>query len=80
MLRRGGLASAFFTLRASRSHYIGCVAAHSRYLYTVSWATALPPLILGWGGGSRLVNNSGPLIVFCSIPRQLKTEIAHLII
>ncbi len=45
--------SAFFPLRASRSHYISFVAAHSQYTDTASWATALP-LQQSW-----LVNNPG---------------------
>ena len=28
------------------------------YRYS-SWATALHPLLIGWGGGSQLVNNPG---------------------
>jgi hypothetical protein len=34
--------SAFFTLRASQSHYIGFVVVHSRYTNTASWATSSP--------------------------------------
>jgi hypothetical protein len=41
-----------FYPRASQSHYIGFVVAHSRYTYAASWPTSLPnPLILVWGGG-----------------------------
>jgi hypothetical protein len=42
-----------FTLRASRSHFIGFVVAHSQYTNTASWATALPLQ------QSQLVNNPG---------------------
>ena len=42
-----------------RVGWIGFVVAHSRYTNTASWATALHPVILGRGGGSRLVNNPG---------------------
>jgi len=48
--------STVFTLRASRSHYIGFVAAHSQYTYTTSWATALTLQ------QSQLVNNPGGLL------------------
>jgi len=57
MLGWGGLASAFFTLRASNCCWVGWVgsfvAAHSRYTNTASWATALPLQ------QSRLMNTPG---------------------
>jgi len=34
--------SAFFTIRASQSHHIGFVVAHSQSFTTASWATSLP--------------------------------------
>jgi signal-transduction protein with cAMP-binding, CBS, and nucleotidyltransferase domain len=34
--------SAFFTLRANQSHYIGFVVVHSRYTNTASWASSSP--------------------------------------
>jgi septal ring-binding cell division protein DamX len=49
----GGFASAFFTLRASQSHYICFVVAHSRYTNTASWASS-SQLQQSW-----LVNNPG---------------------
>jgi hypothetical protein len=53
--------SAFFTHRASQSHSIGFVAAHSRYINTASWATP-SPLQQSWH-----VNNPSSLILFIEI-------------
>jgi hypothetical protein len=46
-------AASFFPLRASQSHRIGFIAAHSQYSNTASWATSLP-LQQSWP-----VNNPG---------------------
>jgi hypothetical protein len=52
-LSSSNLCIGIFTQRASRSHHIGFVGAHSQYTNTASWATALPLQ------QSQLVNNPG---------------------
>jgi len=49
-------------LRCERSEAIsGDCRVISLLATTASWATALHPLMQGWGGGSRFVNNPGEI-------------------